>query len=87
MLKLKLQYFGHLLQRADSLEKTDAGKDWGQEKKRATDDEVVGWHHQLSGHEFELTPGDGEGQGSLVCCSTWGHKESDVTYQLNNSNL
>ena len=87
MLKLKLQYFGHLLQRADSLEKTDAGKDWGQEKKRATDDEVVGWHHQLSGHEFELTPGDGEGQGSLVCCSPWGHKESDVTYQLNNSNL
>ena len=87
MLKLKLQYFGHLLQRADSLEKTDAGKDLGQEKKRATNDEVVGWHHQLNGHEFELTPGDGEGQGSLACCSPWGHKESDVTYQLNNSNL
>ena len=87
MLKLKLQCFGHLLQRTDSLEKTDAGKDWGQEEKRATEDEVVGWHHQLNGHEFEQTPGDGEGQGSLVCCSPWGHKELDMTYRLNNSNL
>ena len=45
---------------------------------------MVGWHHRLSGHEFEQTPRDGEGQGSLVCCSPWGHKESDTTEQLNN---
>ena len=49
-----------------------------------TKDEVAGWHHQLNGHEFEQTPGDSEGQGSLVCCSPWGHKESDTTWQLNN---
>ena len=54
MLRLKLQYFGHLMRRADSFEKTlMAGKDWGQEKKGTTEDEMVGWHHQLSGHEFE----------------------------------
>ena len=46
---------------------------------------MVGWHHQLKGHEFEQAPGDGEGQGSLVCCSPWGHKESDMTEQLNNN--
>ena len=51
-----------------------AGKDWGQEEKGTTEDEMVGWHHQLSGLEFEQTPGDGEQQGSLVCCSSWGHK-------------
>ena len=64
MLKLKLQYFGHLMWRADSLEKTDAGKDWGQ--KGTAEDEMVGWHHWLSGHEFEQALGDGEGQGSLA---------------------
>ena len=48
-----------------------------------TEDEMVGWHHQLNGHEFEQTQGDGEGQGSLACCSPWGHKESDMTEQLN----
>ena len=53
MLKLKLQYFGHLMQRVDSLEKTDAGRDWGQEEKRTTEDEMAGWHHRLDGHEFE----------------------------------
>ena len=47
---------------------------------------MVGWHHRLSGHEYEQAPGDGEGQGSLVCCSPWGHKESDMTEQLNNNN-
>ena len=52
MLKLKLQYFGHLMRRVDSLENTDAGRDWGQEEKGKTEDEMVGWHHQLSGHEF-----------------------------------
>ena len=54
----------------------DAGTDGGQ--KRATEDEMVGWHFRLSGHEFEQTPGDGEGQGSLVCCISWDHKESDA---------
>ena len=54
MLKLKLQYFGHLMGRVDSLEKTDAGRDWGQEEKGTTEDEMAGWHHQLDGHEFEL---------------------------------
>ena len=76
MLKLKLQYFGHLMWRGDSLEKTDAGKDWRQEEKGMTEDEMVGWHHQLNGHEFEQTPGDSEGQQSLVCCSPWGREES-----------
>ena len=51
-----------------------------------TEDEMVGWHHQLDEHEFEQTQGDGEGQGSLVCCSPWGRKESDVTEGLNSSN-
>ena len=53
MLKLKLQHFGHLMQRVDSLEDSDAGRDWGQEEKGTTEDEMVGWHHQLDGHEFE----------------------------------
>ena len=67
MLKLKLQYFGHLVQRADSLEKTlMLGK---KEEKGTTEDEMVGWHHQLNEHEFEQALGDGEGQGSLACCS------------------
>ena len=52
MLKLKLQYFGHLMQRFYSLEKTDVGRDWGQEEKGMTEDEMVGWHYQLNGHEF-----------------------------------
>ena len=56
----------------------DAGKDWGQEEKGMTQDEMVGWHHQLNGHKSEQTPGDSEGQGSLVCCSSWGHKEMDT---------
>ena len=49
--------------------------------------QMVEWHHQLNGHEFEEAPGDGEGQGSLACCSSWGHKESDMTERLNNNNL
>ena len=61
----------------------DAGKDWGQEEKGAAEGEMVGWHHRLNEHEFEQTPGDGEGQGSLVSCSPWGHKESDTTERLN----
>ena len=63
----------------------DAGKDWGQEEKGLTEDEIVGWHHQLSGHEFEQTLRDSEGQGSRACCSPWCCKESDTTYQLNHS--
>ena len=57
-----------------------AGKDWGQEKG-TTEGEVVGWHPQLNGHEFEQAPGDSERQGSLACCSSWGHKDSDATEQ------
>ena len=57
----------------------DAGKDWGKEEKWVTEDEMVGWHHWLNGHEFGQTPGDSEGQGSLACCSPWGCKESDTT--------
>ena len=53
MLKLKLQNFGHLMRRVDSLEDSDAGRDWGQEEKGTTEDEMAGWHHQLDGHEFE----------------------------------
>ena len=61
----------------------NAGKDWRQEKKRSTEDEMVGWHHQLDGHEFELAPGVGDRQGSLACCSPWDCKELDMTEQLN----
>ena len=60
----------------------DAGKDWRREEKGTTEDETVGWHHQLDGHEFEQAPGVG-GQGSLACCSPWGCKESDMTEWLN----
>ena len=65
---------------------SDAGKDWRKEEKGMTEDEMVGWHHQLNGHEFEQTPGDSEGQGSLVCCSPWGCKEPDTTEWLNKNN-
>ena len=82
MLKLKRQYFGHLIQRADSLEKTLIRKDWGQEEKGMTEDEMFGWHHQLNGHKFEQAPGIGDGQWSLVCYSPCGHKESDTTEWL-----
>ena len=61
------------------------GKDSGQEEKGATEDEIVGWHHRLNGHEFEQTLGDSEGQGSLKCYCLWGCKESDMTQQLNSS--
>ena len=85
MLKLKLQYFGHLIQRADSLEKTVMlGKIEGRrEEKGTTEDEMIGWPHRLDGHGFGWTPGVGDGQGGLVCCSPWGHEESDMTEQLN----
>ena len=61
----------------------DTGKDWKQEEKGTTEDKMVRWHHWLDGHEFEQAPGVGDGQGSVVCCSPWGGKESDMTEQLN----
>ena len=61
----------------------DAGKDWGQEEKGTTEDEMVGWHHRLNRHRFGWTPGVDDGQRGLVCCSSWGRKESDTTEQLN----
>ena len=77
MLKLKLQHFGHLMQRTDSLEKTLM-----REKKGTTEDDVVGWHHRLNRHEFEQAQGVGDEQGSLVCWSPWGCRELDTTEQL-----
>ena len=68
------------MQRADSLEKTlMLGKIDGRRRKGTTEDEMAGWHHQLSGHGFGWTPGVGDGQGGLVCCGSWGHKELDAT--------
>ena len=87
-MKLKLQYLGHLILRTDSGKDPYTGKDWRQEEKGMTEDEMVGWHHQLDGPEFEQTPGDSEQQGSLVCCSPWGGKSqtwlSDWTTKLVN---
>ena len=64
----------------------DAGKDWGQKEKRASEEKMAGWHHQWNGHELGQTLGDGEGQGSLACCSPWGCKELDMTEWLNKNN-
>ena len=87
MLKVKLQYFGHMMWRADSLEKTlMLGKIEGGRKKGQQEDEMVGWHHQLFGHELAQAPGDG-GQGSLVCWSPWGHKELETIERLNNKRI
>ena len=61
----------------------DAGRDWGQEEKGTTEDEMAGWHHRLDRHEFEKTPGVVDGQGGLACCDSWDHKESDTTERLN----
>ena len=81
MLKLKLQSFGHLMQRTGLIWKDpDAGKEWRWEEMGTTDDEMVGWHHWF---KCEEAPGVGDGQGSLACCSPWGRKESDMTEQLN----
>ena len=85
MLKLKLQNFGHLMVKSWLIGKDpDARKYWGQEKG-TTEDEMVGWHHWLNGHEFEQTLGDGERQGSLACYSPWGCKELDMTEWLKNN--
>ena len=62
---------------------SDVGRDWGEEEKGTTEDEIVEWHHWLNGREFEWTLGVGDGQGGLACCNSWGHKESDTTEWLN----
>ena len=80
---LRLQYSGHLMGRTDSLEKTLKLGKIEVRRRRGQQDETVGWHHQLDGHEFEQALGDGDGQGSLVCCGSWGRKESDMTERLN----
>ena len=66
---------------------SDAGRDWGQEEKGTTEDEMAGWHHRLDGLEFEWTPRVGYGQGGLVCCDSWGCKELDTTERLNETEL
>ena len=86
MLRVKLQYFGHLMQRVDSFEKTLMLGKIEDGVKGTTEDEMVGWHHQLYGHEFESTPGVGDQQGGLVCCSPWGCRESDMS-ELNRTEL
>ena len=84
MLKLKLQYFGHLMQRADSLEKTLMPRKIEGRRRRGWQDEMVGWHHRLNGREFEQAPGDGEGQGGLACCHPWGQRvRHDLEKQAN----
>ena len=71
------------MRRTDSLEKTLLLGKFEGGRRRVTEDEMVGWHHQLDGHELEQAVGVSDGQGSLVCCSPWGHKELDMTEQLN----
>ena len=84
MLKLKFQYFGHLMWRTDFLEKTPMlGKIEGRRRRGQQRKKMIGWHHWLEGHEFEQAPGVGNGQRNLACCSLWGCKESDMTEQLN----
>ena len=87
LLKPKLQHFGHLMWRANSLEKKDleVGKACGQEEKGAAENARVRWHQWLNGHEFEQALGDGGGQRSLLCCSPWGCKQSHITKPLSNS--
>ena len=83
ILKLKLQYFGHLMWRTDSLEKTLMLGGIEGKRKRERQDEMVGWHHRINGHEFQQALEVGDGQGSLACCSPWGCKELDTTEWLN----
>ena len=82
MLKLKLQYFGHLIQ-TTSGKRPWCWKDWRQEEKGTTEDEVVGWHHWLNGHEFNQALRNSDGQGRLACCCPWDCKELDMTEGLN----
>ena len=83
MLKLKPQYFGHLMWRADSCEKTLMLGNIECRRRRGRQDEMVGWHHRLNGHGFGWTPGVGDGQGGLACYGSWGLKESNMTEWLN----
>ena len=83
MLKLKLQYFGHLMRRADLLEKTLMLRKIEGRRRKGRQDEMVGWHHQLYEHGCGWILGVGDGQEGLACCDSWGHKESDMTEQLN----
>ena len=83
MLKPKLQYFGQLTRRVDSLEKTVMLGGIGGRRRRGRQDEMAGWHHQLDGRESEWTLGVGDGQGGLACCDSWGRKELDTTERLN----
>ena len=88
MLKLQLQYFGHLVRRADSLLKTlMLGKIEGKRRRGATGNEISGWHHRLHRHWYKQTLGDSEEQGSLVCCSSWCPKELDTTELLNSNSI
>ena len=83
MLKLKLQYFDHLMRRVDSLEKTLMLGGIGDKRKRGQQDEMAGCHHWLDGRESEWTPRVGDGHGGLACCDSWGRRESDTTERLN----
>ena len=83
MLKLKLPYFGHLMRRVLIGKDSDAVRDWGQEEKGTTEDEMNGWCHWLDGCESEWTPRVGDGQEGLACCNSWGCKELDMTEWLN----
>ena len=84
MLKLRLQYFGYLLRRTDSFEKTLMLRNIEDRRRRGQQrDEMVRWHHLLDGHGFGWTPGVGDGQGGLACCDSWGCKESDMSERLN----
>ena len=82
ILKLKLQYFGHIMEELTHWKDSDAGRDWGQEEKGTAEDEMAGWHHQVDGHEW-VNSGFGDGQGGLACCDSWGRKESAKTERLN----
>ena len=83
MLKLKLNTWPPDVKNWLVGKDPDAGKDWRQEEKGMTEDEMVGWHHRLDGHGFGWTPGVGDGQGGLACCGSWGCKESDTAEWLN----
>ena len=87
MLKLKANTLDTSCKKLTIWKDSDARRDWGQEEKETTKDEMAGWHHRFNGCEFEWIPGDGDGQGSLACCDSWGHKESDTTDQLNRTEL
>ena len=84
---ISLQYFGHLMRRVDSLKRLWCWRDWGQEEKGTTEEEVAGWHHWLDGRASQWTLGVGDGQGGLVCWDSWGPEVSDTTERLNWINL